>query len=239
MPLVLGNKSQVETLIRSARYCGYKCIENPVLIAEDCEPNLLMRSALEQISDENVGQEQGLKFAHIVKRTDPSSTSFVAFDTETTGLGRDVQITDIGAVRVVDGEIVERFQMYANPGRPISKRVAELTGITDADVADAEPCANVAAAFREFAGDALLVGHNIHFNLRALANTALPAGNDFDNEYFDTRSLVTKLRKAFGWDCVRLGYLCEEPGIELTRAHRDLPDAEATTRLYLKLRNLL
>lgn len=106
-------------------------------------------------------------------------------------------------------------------------------------VARARPCGEVAAAFKLFAGDAILVGHNVSFDLRMLANAALPVGIEFANAYFDTRSIAGRLKAAQGWQAARLGYLCGELGIELVNAHRALADAEATARLYLRLREMI
>lgn len=105
-------------------------------------------------------------------------------------------------------------------------------------VAGARPCGEVAAPFKLFAGDAILVGHNASFDLRMLANAALPVGIEFTHAYFDTRSIAERLKAAQGWQATRLGYLYEELGIELVNVHRALADAEATAKLYLKLREL-
>ena len=71
-----------------------------------------------------------------------------------------------------------------------------------------------------------------------LANAALPAGIELTNSFFDTKRYADDMKAARGWETTKLGYLCEELGIELANAHRALADAEATAKLYLKLREL-
>ena len=94
--------------------------------------------------------------------------AFVVVDLETTGGGpASGGIIEIGAVRVVDGRLLDTFSTLVNPGRPIQPFVAALTGITDAMVASAPPIAEVLPRFLEFAGDAVLVAHNASFDVDA------------------------------------------------------------------------
>src|SRR5262244_1594466 len=98
-----------------------------------------------------------------------AETSFVVVDVETTGLpaGPDT-ITEIGAVRVERGRLTEQFVSLVNPGKPISRFVVQLTGITDAMVADAPSVAEVLPRFVEFVGQRPLVAHNAKFDLSHL-----------------------------------------------------------------------
>ena len=97
----------------------------------------------------------------------PDFDSFVTFDIETTGTfgaaNGDVspEITEIGAVKVVDGNIVDRFSQLANPGRKIVPNISRLTHITDEMVANEPPIDEVIKSFKIFVGDSVLVGHNI------------------------------------------------------------------------------
>ena len=97
--------------------------------------------------------------------------------------------------------------MLANPGKHIPGPVQELTGITDAMVAGAPDYKEVATAFKRFAGEAVLVGHNIGFDIRMLAQAALSAGVDFTNEYFDTNRYAKGLKTSQGWEKTKLGTL--------------------------------
>ena len=239
LPIALCGQGQLDALVRAARYSGLAGIVNEVVLA--CEPQAgegtLAASVLHGIAGEHVDGTK-LRFSGMAELVEPTFDSFVAFDVETTGLADADRITEIGAVRVENGQIVERFQMLANPGRRIPRDAQRKTGISDEMVADARPSSEVAALFSEFAGGAVLVGHNIGFDLRMLANASLPAGIEFTNSFFDTNGCAEGLKTGQGWEATRLGYLCEKLGIELVNAHRALSDAEATAKLYLKLKEL-
>jgi len=177
--------------------------------------------------------------------TDPNFDSFVAFDIETSGtFGADngdapAEITEIGAVKVINGMKTERFDMLCNPGRPIVPRIARLTGITDAMVASEPPVSDVIAAFAAFVGDLPLVGHNIrssdlHYISRAAKKTGVPMNNSF----FDTYLYAKMLKERYGWENVKLEYLSDVFGIEQAEAHRAWCDAEANVDVYFKLREL-
>ncbi len=115
----------------------------------------------------------------------------VAFDIETTGLDaeRD-RMTEIGAVIFRDGEILERFESFVNPGMPIPREVVELTGITDADVADAPSEAEAMAAFLAFVGERPLVAHNAEFDVGFMSAAAKRCGLDFAPVYLDSMVLA-------------------------------------------------
>lgn len=90
---------------------------------------------------------------------------YVSVDVETTGLApKQDKIIEIGAVRVRDGQIVESFTSFVNPGRILPGHITELTGILQEQVDKAAPMESVLPAFLEFAGDLPLVGHRILFD---------------------------------------------------------------------------
>ncbi len=177
--------------------------------------------------------------------TEPDFNSFVAFDIETSGtFGADngdapAEITEIGAVKVKDGVITERFDMLCNPGRPIVPRIAQLTGITDAMVASEPPISEVIRAFADYVGDLPLVGHNIRSSdLHYISRAAKKAGVPMNNSFFDTYLYAKKLKVRYGWDNVKLEYLSEVFGIEHAEAHRAWCDAEANVGVYYNLKEL-
>lgn len=90
---------------------------------------------------------------------------YIAFDLETTGLSVETdQIIEIGALKVRDGKIVDRFMEFLKPDKPISSIITGITGITNSMVADARDTETVIRDFVEFCEDDVLIGHNIMFD---------------------------------------------------------------------------
>ena len=105
-------------------------------------------------------------------------TSYVCVDVETTGLNpKEEKLIEIGAVKVVDGQIVERFQSFLHPGRPLQPRIVALTGITDEMLTDAPKPAEVMVKFKAFCEDLPIMGHNLQFDYafikKAMVNETL------------------------------------------------------------------
>lgn len=100
----------------------------------------------------------------------PLAHTVVVLDFETTGLSPALgdRAIEIGAVKIVDGIIVDRFQKLMNPGFAISSFIADYTGITNAMLRDAPPCREVMSDFHEFIGDHNLVAHNASFDRKFL-----------------------------------------------------------------------
>lgn len=177
--------------------------------------------------------------------TEPCFESFVAFDLETTGSlgiysgdGRP-EITEIGAVRVENGRITERFSQLCNPGRQITPTVVELTGITDEMVAKMPPVSEVIRRFISFARDSILLGHGIKdSDMIFLERAARREGIALQNSYFDTFRFAKRLEDRINADSLGLEALTRHFGIEHTHAHRALGDAEVTALLFEELKKL-
>lgn len=175
--------------------------------------------------------------------TEADFDSFVAFDIEHTGtygIGKgdaESEITEIGAVKVVNGQIVDKFDMLANPGRKIVPIAARLTHITDEMVKDQPPVEEVIKQFKEFVGDSILIGHNCKScDVPHITRAAKRAGVNFDNQYLDTKKLAKKFQSKNGWDKITLPYLAQYYVIPQVEVHRAWCDAEANAYVYLKLR---
>ena len=173
----------------------------------------------------------------------PDFNSFVAFDIETTGTygatngDAPAEITEIGAVKVVNGEIVDRVDWLCNPGRKIVPRIARLTHITDEMVANEPPVSEIIKKFAEYVGNLPVVGHNIRSSdLHYISKAAKKAGIAFSNPFFDTYLYAKKFKAQKGWENVKLEYLSDYYGIEQQSAHRAYCDAEANVGVYFKLK---
>ena len=177
--------------------------------------------------------------------TRPDFDSFVCFDLETSGTygaangDAPAEITEIGAVRVVNGEITETFSQLVNPGRKIIPRIARITHITDEMVADQPGVEEAIRLFADFAGDSVLVGHNIRqSDLHYIDDAARRAGVRLENPFFDTYRFARTFKEAQGWENVKLEYLAGVFGIDQPDAHRAWCDAQANALLYGKLKEL-
>lgn len=175
----------------------------------------------------------------------PDFDSFVAFDIETTGTfgaasgDAPPEITEIGAVKVIGGQIVDRFSQLANPQRKVVPRIARLTHITDEMLQNEPPVGEVIKAFKAFVGGSVLVGHNIkNCDIPYITRAAKRAGIAFENSYFDTYRYAKTMKDANGWDNVRLEYLSAQFGIEQPDAHRAWCDAEANVGVFFKLKEM-
>ncbi len=175
----------------------------------------------------------------------PDFDSFVAFDIETSGTygisngDGPAEITEIGAVKVINGEIVEHFSELVNPGRLITPMVSSLTKITNFMVADKPPVEVVIRKFKEFVGDNILVGHNIiSFDMPYIYRAGEKAGITFENEIFDTYRFAKTLQRKKCWTTVKLGYLADQFGIKMSDAHRAWCDAEANVGVFFALKSI-
>ena len=161
---------------------------------------------------------------------------YVIFDIETTGssAAKGGAITELGALKVVKGEVVEEFATLVNPGRKIDPFVARLTGITDRMVAGAPPISEVMPRFERFVEGSVLVGHNVTFDCSFVtAARGLPLPNPLLDTLKLARCLVPGLRR------YRLGSLATHFGVRAMPNHRALSDAAATAGVFLKLLKLL
>ena len=175
----------------------------------------------------------------------PDFDSFVVFDIETTGTNGaasgdgGAKITEIGAVKIVNGEVVKTFDELANPGRKIVPRIARLTHITDEMVADKPSIDEVIKLFHEFVGDSIIVGHNIkNSDLRYIVKAADKVGVHFDNQFLDTYILAKKYKEQMKWEKLNLSYLSSYYGFQHQEVHRAWSDAEVNAKIYFELKEL-
>ena len=219
---------------------GYKILK--ITATEDQMASIMDQFEIMGVEVEEI--EDGMPKAMEELMT-PDFDSFVAFDIETTGSNgaangdSEAQITEIGAVRVVNGVVTERFDMLANPGRKIVPRIARITHITDDMVADQPPVSEVIKKFHEFVGDSIVVGHNIKSSdLRYITKAADKTGIHFDVPFLDTYFLAKRFKDTQKWEKINLGYLAQQYGFEHKEAHRAWSDAEVNAQVYFELQKL-
>lgn len=162
--------------------------------------------------------------------------SYVCLDLETTGLDpkRD-KIIEIGAVKVINGEITEQMETFVNPHRKLEARIVELTGILDEQLSDAPDITEVLQGFIDFIGQEMLLGHSVLFDYSFVKKAAVNQRIKFEKFGIDTLKIARKFLPDL--ESRSLPFLCDYFGIEHS-AHRALADAKATSQLYYKLAEL-
>lgn len=159
--------------------------------------------------------------------------TYVVFDLETTGLDTtNDKITEIGAVKIVDGKIQDCFTTLINPQVPISARITELTGITDEMVADKPKFTEVVGDFYKYIDGAELIAHNASFDVTFIKKASEKEGYYVENEYLDTMDIARK--EVLGLKNYKLNTICEHFGIEFLH-HRAMSDAHATAKMFLEI----
>lgn len=158
--------------------------------------------------------------------------TFVVFDLETTGTDFDDKITEIGAVKMIDGVATEYFSTLVNPEKRIPQEVVDLTGINDDMVKDAPKFSEVCGDFYKFCQGSTLVAHNIDFDSRFIKKQGEAIDYYFDNPLMDTLALARE--NIFGVSNYKLNTLCDKFGI-VFRHHRAYSDALATSELFVEI----
>lgn len=159
---------------------------------------------------------------------------YTCVDIETTGCqSKWSKIIEIGAVKVRDGKVIDTFSELINPGVFVPPYITELTGITNDMVVDKKGIDEILPAFIEFAGDDILLGHNIRFDYSFLKQNAINLNLEFEKKALDTLKIARKVHKEL--ESRSLEFLCEYYGIKDEQHHRAFNDAEITSKLYLIL----
>ncbi len=166
------------------------------------------------------------------------SETYVVFDIETTGLSAVTdKIIEIGAVKVSDGKIVDRFSTFINPKRPIPFEIEKLTGISDEMVIDAPTVEEILPKFMEFCEGAIMVAHNAGFDMSFIKKNCKDLGLEYDFTIVDTvamsQLLVTSIAR------FKLDNVAKALGIVLENHHRAVDDAECTAHIFIKLCSML
>ena len=162
--------------------------------------------------------------------------TFVCFDFETTGLHFENgdRIIEIGAVKIENGKITEKFMSYVDPEKHIPAESSAISGIVDADVEGAPKDFEALQDFYKFTRGAILTGYNIiNFDMVFLKGQGKACRWNFDNEVVDTFKIAQKY--VHGVKNYKLGTIAEKLGVVLDNAHRAVFDALATAEIFVKL----
>ncbi|MED9933127.1 MAG: 3'-5' exonuclease [Catenibacillus sp.] len=156
---------------------------------------------------------------------------YVAFDLETTGLNceRD-EIIEIGALKVKDGKVTERFARLIQPKLSVPPEITAITGITNEMLESAPPVEKVIPEFVLFCRDEILLGHNVMFDYKFTKVYAKRYGLPFEKKGLDTLKIARKVLPEL--ESRSLGALCEHYEIVNQAAHRAYHDALATAKIY-------
>jgi len=164
--------------------------------------------------------------------------TYVVFDIETTGFSAVTdRIIEIGAVKVEDGKITDKFSTFVNPKRPIPFRITELTGITDEMVIGSLDIETILPQFIEFIGDAVLVAHNASFDVGFIEQNCKRQKIEADFTYVDTVALARVLLPAL--NRFKLDTVAKALNISLENHHRAVDDAGCTAEIFVKFVQML
>ena len=164
--------------------------------------------------------------------------TYVVFDLETTGFSAaNDKIIEIGAVKVTNGEIVDSYSTFVNPGIPIPFEITDLTSITDEMVMSSPKIEQILPEFLAFVGDAVLVAHNAAFDVGFVEENCQKLGIESDFAYMDTVALARVLLPSLGK--FKLNIVAKALNISLENHHRAVDDAKATAEIFIKFIQML
>jgi len=161
-------------------------------------------------------------------------TEYCVLDLETTGISHFTEkITEVGIIKIKNGEVIDTFETFVNPEKPIPEEVVEITHITDDMVKDAETIDKVIPKIIEFIGDSVLVAHNADFDIGYLKYNFEKYGYKLDNSYIDTlrlsKAVFPELKK------YKLGVIAASLNIQVDVAHRALDDVKTLVAVFNRI----
>lgn len=163
---------------------------------------------------------------------------YVLVDIETTGLSpQKDDIIEIGAIKVKNNEVVDTYTSLINIGRNIPSYITNLTGITtNMMIAEGRDTVEVLKEFMDFAGNSIIVGHNVNFDINFIYDKCEKYLNTYlSNDFIDTMKIAKRLVDTPNY---KLGTLADYFDVDYNGAHRGLKDVEITFEVYNKLRNI-
>ncbi|MCH4008083.1 PolC-type DNA polymerase III [Companilactobacillus sp.] len=179
--------------------------------------------------------DEGNPIAYNLRDQILDGAEYVIFDTETTGLSAVYDsIIEIGATKMKNGEVIDRYDKFINPGHPLSEITTNLTSITDDMVKDAPDESVIIPEFMDFIGDDILVGHNVTFDMGFMNSALSRLGRErLSMPVIDTLEMSRTLHSEYRNH--KLDSLAKRYNIVLEHHHRADSDAETTGYLMYKL----
>ena len=166
------------------------------------------------------------------------SDTYVVFDIETTGFSPKLnKIIEIGAVKVENGVIVDKYSTFVNPKVPIPFEIEQLTSINDDMVIDAKPIEEILPEFMEFCQDAVMVAHNADFDMSFIKHNCKEQGIKKDFTILDTVALARNLLPSL--HRFKLDTVAKALGVSLENHHRAVDDAGCTAEIFVKFVQML
>lgn len=163
---------------------------------------------------------------------------YVVFDLETTGFSPEVnQIIEIGAVKVQNGVITDKFSSFVNPGVPIPFRIEQLTSINDSMVIDAPAIEQILPEFMKFCDDCVMVAHNADFDMSFIKKNCQRQGIACNPTIVDTVALARVLLSNL--NRFKLDTVAKALGVSLDNHHRAVDDAGCTAEIFVKFVEML
>ena len=163
--------------------------------------------------------------------------SYVALDLETTGLNPSTdRIIEIGAAKVMDGEIVATYSTLVNPQVHLNYRITELTGIDSVMLTNQPRIEDVIAEFVGFTEEMPILGHNVIFDYSFLKRAAVNHKLNFEKKGIDTLKMARRILPYV--EHKGLEYLCQYFSVEAGSSHRAMDDAISAMKIYEKLYEL-
>ncbi|CAA3987362.1 DNA polymerase III subunit alpha [Staphylococcus aureus] len=179
--------------------------------------------------------DDGVPIAYKPQDVVLKDATYVVFDVETTGLSNQYdKIIELAAVKVHNGEIIDKFERFSNPHERLSETIINLTHITDDMLVDAPEIEEVLTEFKEWVGDAIFVAHNASFDMGFIDTGYERLGfGPSTNGVIDTLELSRTINTEYGKH--GLNFLAKKYGVELTQHHRAIYDTEATAYIFIKM----
>ena len=161
-------------------------------------------------------------------------TEYCVFDLETTGISHITEkITEVGIIKIKNGEVIDTFESFVNPEKPIPEEVVNVTHITDDMVKDAPTIDKLMPKILEFMKGSVLVAHNADFDIGFMKHNCEQLGLEFEFSHIDTLRLAKAIYPEFGR--YRLGYIAEKLGIKVDVAHRALDDVKTLVAVFKEM----